>query len=119
MKFNPTADRILIKPADPDKFRAGLEMFGADVVEKSEGTVIAVGTGVLLHNIKLNVTGEVTPEAMNKLHDIVTLIERGRELMYKPGDYVVYGKYAGTKVMIDEVEHLVIRECDVFGTLTE
>jgi co-chaperonin GroES (HSP10) len=116
MKFNPLADRILIKPTPPDNFRGGLEIQGEP---KAEGTVIAIGKGVPLHNITLNVTGEVTPEAMSHLAEVVSLIEKGRAMNVKVGDYVMYGKYAGTKVMHNDEEHIIIREADVFGDLTE
>lgn len=119
MNFKPERDRILIKPADPDKYRGGLEFYGSDVQDKAEGEVIAVGPGVPLHNIRLEVTGEVTEAAMQKLKEVVELIERGREMRYKPGDYVMYGKYAGTKIRLDEVEYIIVREADVFGTLED
>lgn len=119
MKFEPKADRILIKPVPPDKFRGGLELFGADVQERAEGTIIAIGDGVPLHNIKLEVTGEVTEAAMDKLLQVIQLIERGRKMSYAVGDYVLYGKYAGTKVPIDGEEHIIVREADVFGKLID
>lgn len=118
-QFNPVHDRILIKPADPDKYVAGLELIGNDVQDKAEGEVISVGTGVPLHNVKLEVTGEVNEAAMDKLLKVVELIERGRQMRVKPGDYVLYGKYAGTKVTIDEVNYVIVRENDVFGTLRD
>lgn len=116
-EFEPIGDRVLIRPADPDKFRAGIEFQGADIEQKYEGEVIAVGTGVPLHNIMLNITGETTPEAMALLLEAIKTIERGRAIQYQKGDYVLYGRYAGTKIHLDEVEHVIIREGDVFGKI--
>lgn len=119
MKFNPNHDRILIKPTPPEQERAGLQMLASEVEPKAEGTVIAIGKGVPSHNIHLNVTGDVTPESMAMLNEVVQLIERGRQLSCKPGDYVMYGRYAGTKIIHNGEEHLLIRDADVFGLLTE
>ena len=117
MKFKPHQDRILIKPTPPDKFRGGIELLDAE--DKTEGTVIAVGTGVPLHNIHLNVTGDVSEAAMDKLLQVVKLIEKGREMAYQPGDYVIYGRYAGTKITYNGEEHILIRDGDVFGHYQE
>lgn len=110
-------DRILIKPTPPDKVRGGIELFGTDVEDKNEGTVVEIGEGVPLHNIHLNVTGEVTNEAMNTLKEVVELIERGRAMKVAPGDLVVYGRYAGTKVNFEGEPHIIIREADIFCVL--
>ena len=37
------------------------------------------------------------------------------ELTVKVGDIVLYGKYSGTEVKIDDVEYLIMRESDIFG----
>lgn len=119
MKFTPQDDRILIKPSPPDRERGGLLMQGSDVTDKAEGTVVAVGPGIPLHNIHLNVTGEVTEKAMDSLKQVIELLERGQKIPYVPGDYVLYGKYSGTKITLDGEEHLIVRRADVFGQLEE
>lgn len=119
MKLIPHHDRILIKPAPPETFRAGLELMSNDIQDKAEGTVIAIGTGVPIHNIKLEVTGEVSEAAMGKLLQVIELINKGREMSYKPGDYVLYGRHAGTKITHNGEDHLVVREGDVFGILED
>lgn len=115
MEFQPVHDRILIKPTPPDKFRGAIELLDSETEPKSEGTVIAVGDGVPLHNIKLNVTGEVTKEAMEALERVVDKIEKGRQMRVQPGQYVLYGRYAGTKVRLNDEDYIIIREADVFG----
>ena len=115
MKFKPTHDRVLIKPTPRDQFIAGFELLDGDQQDKSEGTVVAVGDGVPLHDIRLQVTGELTEASMNALKEVIALIERGRQMRVQPGDHVQYGRYAGTKVMYEGEEHIMIREADIFG----
>lgn len=119
MRLEPLHDRIVIRPTPPDAYRGGLQLMSSDMQDKNEGTVVSVGPGVPLHNIKLEVTGEVTEAAMDKLLKVVELIENGRKMKVSPGDYVMYGRYAGTKIVLNEVDHVMIRESDVFGKLIE
>ncbi len=118
-QFQPIHDRICIKPTAPDNFVAGIELFGADIQEKAEGTVVSVGQGVPLHEINLKVLGDATLETMSRVEEVVRLIENGRKMRVKVGDYVIYGKYAGTKIKLDGEDHIIVREADVFGILTE
>lgn len=117
MKFIPTHDRILIKPTPPEEERAGLYLLQQDQEQRSEGLVIAVGTGVPLHNVNLTINGDALEANMNSLKEVITLLKEGRPMRVNVGDYVLYGKYAGTKVILDDTEHLIIREADVFGIL--
>lgn len=118
-KFLPKHDRIQIKPTPPDEEIGGFALGSGDKQEKGEGLVIAVGDGVPLHNIHLNVTGEVTPETIDKLKEVVELIEKGRALKYKPGDYVQYGRIAGTKLTLNGEDFIIVREADVFGVIVD
>jgi len=64
--------------------------------EKSvEGKVVAVGKG------KLNEKGEITP------------------LEVKPGDRVMFGKYAGTEIQIEGEDYLIMREDDLLAIIEE
>ena len=55
MKFKPTHDRVLIKPTPRDQFIAdNFELLDGDQQDKSEGTVVAVGDGVPLHDIRIS-----------------------------------------------------------------
>jgi chaperonin GroES len=40
-----------------------------------------------------------------------------RALDIKKGDRVLFGKYAGTEVKIENVEHLILREEDILGVI--
>lgn len=37
-------------------------------------------------------------------------------IKYKPGDRIVYGKYAGSTITIDKIDYLIMRNSDVFGS---
>ncbi len=113
-------DRVVIKPVEKKtQTESGLALPENDQKQDPIGMVYAVGNGVPLHNIKLNITGDLTMEALNKLESIVKLIEKGREMRVKLGDKVQYGAMAGTTVVIDGEKYVMVRESDVFGIITE
>ena len=95
MKIRPLHDRVLVKRIESgDKKTAGGIIIPDTVKEKpQEGEVMAVGSGKLLEN------GKVQP--MN----------------VKAGDRILFGKYSGTDVKIDDEEYLIMREDDIFGIL--
>ena len=92
MKLNPIRDRILVQPIDEDTVTKSGIVIPDNAQEKPiRGQVVAVGTGRLLDN------GTVVP------------------LVVKAGDTVLYGKYAGTGVKLDNQEHIVMKEDDVLA----
>ena len=94
MSFKPLNDRVLMKRVDTEEKTAGGLFIPEFAKEKpSKGEVIAVGSGRLLDN------GTRVP------------------LEVKKGDIVLFGKYAGTDIKIDGVEHLVMREEDILAVL--
>ena len=94
MKFRPLHDRILIKRVEEEESRRGSIIIPDSAKEKpQEGKVIAVGGGKLLENgqrVALDV---------------------------KSGDRVLFGKYSGSEVKIDDEEYLILKEEDVLGIL--
>lgn len=95
MNVRPLQDRVLIKRVDSEEKTAGGLFLPSSAKEKpQEGEVIAVGPG------KSNDKGEASP------------------LTVKVGDRVLFGKYSGTEIKIDGVEHLIMREDDLLGILT-
>ncbi|RKZ08267.1 co-chaperone GroES [bacterium] len=95
MKITPLADRVLVKPVDTKEVKKGGIIIPDTAKEKpQEGEVVAVGKGRL--NEK---TGERIP------------------LEVKKGDKVLYGKYSGTEITIDDVEYLILRESDILAIL--
>lgn len=94
MEVRPLFDRIVVKRLVPESVtKSGLFMPGATEQKLGEARVVAVGQGKLLEN------GELRAPAV------------------KVGDIVIFGKFAGTEIKIDDVEHLVLREDEVFGVL--
>ena len=94
MKIHPLADRILVKREEPNEtVRGGIIIPDTAKEKPQEGKVVAVGPGKVDENgkrVKLEV---------------------------KKGDRILMGKYAGTEVKIDDVEHLIMREDDVLAII--
>lgn len=96
MQFRPLYDRIIVKRVDQQRRTAGGIVIPDTAAEKPEqGEVIAVGSGRLLQDGSL------------------------RALQVKPGERVLFGKYAGQAVKIDNQEFLVMREEDVLGVIED
>ena len=111
MKYEPLDDRILIKP-DPQEDKVGaLLVADENKPKKLTGTVVAVGTGVPLMNVKINLSGSATAE---ELKELITLLKTGRPMKVQVGDRVVYGQFAGTKIPLEDSEYIMLRESDVF-----
>ncbi len=95
MKITPLADRVLVKPADPVEVNKGGIIIPDTAKEKpQEGEIIAVGKG------RIN---ETTGERI--------------ALEVKKGNKVLYGKYSGTEITIDNKEYLILRESDILAVI--
>ena len=93
-KLRPLHDRILVKRVEEEEVRRGGIIIPDTAKEKpQEGKVISVGTG------KVTEDGKKLPLAV------------------KEGDRVLFGKYSGSEVKIDDEEYLILREEDVLGIL--
>lgn len=93
MKFKPLGDRILIKQLDAEEKTAGGIILPETAKEKPQkAEVVAVGEGK-------KVDDKIVPVSL------------------KVGDKVLYGKYAGTEVVIDQAEYIIIKEEDVLGII--
>lgn len=94
-KFRPLHDRILIKRVDKEERSNGGIIIPDTAKEKpQEGEVIAVGNGKHLDN------GQV------------------RALDVKVGDRILFGKYSGSETKFDGEEHLILREDEILGILS-
>jgi chaperonin GroES len=93
-KLRPLHDRILVKRVEEEEVRRGGIIIPDTAKEKpQEGKVIAVGTG------KVGEDGKKIP------------------MDVKAGDRILFGKYSGSEVKIDDEEYLILREEDVLGIL--
>jgi chaperonin GroES len=94
MKVRPLGDRIIVKPIEEKEVKKGNIIIPDTAKEKpQQGEVIAVGKG------KVTEDGKVLP------------------MEVKVGDKVLYGKYSGTEIKIDDKEHLILHQDDVLGII--
>jgi chaperonin GroES len=94
LKVKPLADRVVVKPLEEaEQMRGGLYIPDTAKEKPQQGEVVAVGPGKLTEEGK-----RVDPEL-------------------KVGDKVLYGKYSGTEVTLDDAQYLILRESDVLAVL--
>jgi chaperonin GroES len=94
MKIRPLQDRLVVKRlAEEEKTKGGIIIPDSAKEKPVEGEVIAVGNGKVTEEGKL------------------------RPLDVKRGDRVLFGKYSGTEIKIEGIEHLILREEEVLGII--
>jgi chaperonin GroES len=94
MKFKPLGDRVVVKPLEQKEVKKGGIIIPETAKEKpQEGEIIAVGPG------KLDEHGKKVP------------------MDVKVGEKILYGKYSGTEVKIDDVEQLIMHQDDILGII--
>ncbi len=92
MNLKPLGDRVIVKRDEAeDKTASGLYLSREAKEKPQTGEVIAVGEG------KRDKDGALIP------------------LPVKVGDKILYGKYGGTEVTVDEEELLIVRADDIYG----
>ena len=92
MSLRPLHDRIIVKRVEEEERTAGGIIVPDSAREKPQrGNVVAVGKGKILED------GSV------------------RALEIKAGDTVLFGKYSGTEIKIDDINHLIMREDDILA----
>ncbi len=95
MKVKPLHDRILVKRIDTkEEVKGGIIIPDTAKEKPMEGKVIAVGAG--------------------------RLDEHGKRVQMdvKVGDRILVGKYSGTEIKIEDIEHIILREDEVLGIIT-
>tara|TARA_R110002096_G_scaffold436100_2_gene667757 strand:- start:11376 stop:11672 length:297 start_codon:yes stop_codon:yes gene_type:complete len=94
MKVRPLQDRVLVKRiAEVTTTKGGIVIPDAAQEKPVEGEVIAVGAGTYDDNGKRQ-----SPDV-------------------KAGDSILFGKYSGSEVTIEGIEHLIMREEDILGVV--
>ena len=87
VNIKPLADRVLVQPEAAEETTASGIIIPDTAKEKPQrGKIVAVGTG-----------------------------KKDEPLTVKAGDTVLYGKYSGTEITVDDVEYLIMRESDIFA----
>ena len=96
VKLNPLADRVVVKPLEEKEQKKGGIIIPDSAKEKpQQGIVAAAGNGKRLEN------GDVVP------------------LDVKAGDRILFGKYAGNEVKIEDKEYLILREEEVLAVVED
>jgi chaperonin GroES len=96
-RVDPLDDRVLIKPLDALTQTKGGILLPDQAREKpSEGVIVSVGPGK-----RAAATGELIPPRVAE------------------GDTVIYSKYAGTEIKINNVDHVLLRESDCIAKTSE
>jgi chaperonin GroES len=94
LKVKPLADRVVVKPLEEsEQMRGGLYIPDTAKEKPQQGEVVAVGPGKLSEEGK-----RIDPDL-------------------KVGDKVLYGKYSGTEVTLDDAQYLILRESDVLAVI--
>lgn len=89
INFKPNEDRVLVEPAAAEEKTASGIIIPDTAKEKPQkGKVIAVDKGL-----------------------------KDKPVTVKPGELILYGKYAGTEITIDGKDYLIMRNSDIFGTI--
>jgi chaperonin GroES len=94
MKFKPLRDRVFVRySSEEEKTSGGLFIPDTAKEKPQKGTVVAVGPGRITDDGKL------------------------QPVEVKVGDTILFEKYSGSKISIDEEEFLIIREEDILGLI--
>jgi chaperonin GroES len=96
LKIKPLGDRIVVEPLEAiEKTKGGIILPDTAKEKPQEGKIVAVGKG--------------------------RTDEKGKaiEMEVKVGDKILYGKYAGTEITVDNVEYMILREEDVLAIIED
>ncbi|HEV8200750.1 MAG TPA: co-chaperone GroES [Verrucomicrobiae bacterium] len=95
MKVKPLNDRVLVRRMEAEeKMKGGIIIPDTAKEKPLEGKVVSVGAG------RLDENGKRIP------------------MEVKAGDRVLVGKYSGTEVKIDDIEHVILREDEILGIVS-
>jgi len=95
LKLKPIGDRVLVQRlGSAEKTKGGLYLPDTAQEKPQEGKVIAVGSGKTLKN------GKVVPLAV------------------KAGDRIIFGKYSGSEIKVDDKEYVFLNEDDILAIVT-
>ena len=91
MNLKPLGDRVVIKQLKAEeKTKSGIVLPSNAKEKPQEAEVIAVGPGGVVDGKEV-------------------------KMEVKPGDKVIYSKYAGTEVKLDETEYIIVRQNDILA----
>ncbi len=89
LNIKPLADRVIVEPSAAEEKTAGGIIIPDTAKEKPQkGVIVAAGNG-----------------------------KKDEPMTVKPGDKVLYGKYAGTEITIEGKDYLIMRESDIVAII--
>ncbi|MFZ0919535.1 MAG: co-chaperone GroES [Candidatus Dormiibacterota bacterium] len=95
LKLRPLADRVVVKPVERDEMtKSGIVLPDTAKEKPQEGIIEAVGNGRYNEQTGVRIALDV-----------------------KVGDRVMYAKYAGSEVKIDDTEYLILGEKDILAVV--
>jgi len=93
MKLKPLCDRVVIKQLEAEETtKSGIILSGTAKEKPQQAEVLAVGPGGVVDGKEI-------------------------KMEVKPGDKVIYSKYAGTEVKLDGEEYIIVRQSDILATV--
>lgn len=96
MTFRPLHDRVLVKRIESEeKTKSGIIIPDTAKEKPMEGEVVSVGSGIRQEN------GSITP------------------LDVKAGDRILFGKWSGTEIKLNNTDYIVMKESDIMGIITK
>lgn len=91
MNIKPLGQRVVIKKLEAEeKTKSGIVLTGSAKEKPQEAEVVAVGPGAVVDGQKI-------------------------EMEVKVGDKVLYSKYAGTEVKVEEEEYIILKQEDILA----
>ena len=95
MKLVPLGDRVVLKQVEAEETtKSGIVLPGQAQEKPQQAEVIAVGPGGVVDGKEV-------------------------KMEVKPGDQVIYSKYAGTEVKLEEEEYIVVRQNDIVAVIEQ
>ena len=93
MKLRPLCDRVVIRQLEAEETtKSGIVLPGTAKEKPQQAEVVSVGPGGLVDGKEV-------------------------KMEVKPGDKVIYSKYAGTEVKLDEDEYIIVRQSDILAVV--
>ena len=88
MNIKPLADRVLVLPAQAEEKVGGIIIPDTAKEKPQHGTIVAAGNGT-----------------------------KDEEMILKEGDEILYGKYSGTELEVEDTKYLIMRQSDVLAVV--
>ena len=93
MKLRPLCDRVVIRQLEAEETtKSGIVLPGTAKEKPQQAEVVSVGPGGLVDGKEI-------------------------KMEVKPGDKVIYSKYAGTEVKLEEDEYIIVRQSDILAVV--